>query len=164
MSPRPAYDDQREELYTVLDRDPDPAGTGLQGRSSTINLGSQPLGRPLVRLEPPVEDIAVMEVDVYPADVVGKGGAPGLRILIICPRCRNVLEFTSARKEIEFVPAERPEWDPTRQAMVDRGTLSIEPFECTWELDGKRKVAQTANGMNLCRMRLGIDRNVARRA
>lgn len=68
-----------------------------------------------------------------------------LMVSTICVRCGHGLSITSQRKKIE--------WEP------ERG-LFIEPFECTWELDGERRIA----GLSLCRARVAYDGKTVRDA
>ena len=76
-----------------------------------------------------------------------------LGVHTICPRCQNTLWIREPNKRIDYDAA--------------TNTLSIEPFECTWELgrgtDATRN-DRIISGVGLCRLRLGIQRNVARNA
>lgn len=153
----PSYDAQREEVYEIASSGvpgeqgpiatPDLIQSGPKGGTSRIDLERRPLGRVMVRLRKPVADVAIMEVDIYPA-------APGtplmtdrpmLEALVLCPRCRHQLRIGCDRKRIDF--------DPTRN-LADGGRLSIEPFQCTWELEDFR-------GSGMCHYRVAIDNNVA---
>ncbi len=145
-----------EEIYTIKASDPDPHGSGLMGASSHINLERAALAHPLIRLAKPEGEVAIIEADVYAAEVEG-----GLEILILCPRCRQQLRITSDRKEMQFEPTP-PEFDPRRQAMVVRGKLSIEPFQCTWEMPDAP--GRSPFGSTLCRWAVGVDNNLARSA
>jgi hypothetical protein len=103
-----------------------------------------------------------LTVDVY--------ALPGERphVILICPRCQHALTIKGERKTIEFDPAaRRPIPDsivPPELRHLSIGQLSIEPFECTWELDDKAKVTRDAGMVQLCRMKLAIDDNIARDA
>lgn len=90
-----------------------------------------------------------------------------------CPRCRNVLTVRGDRKAIDFDPlAVSPvrvevagAGDPVLALAGQFGRLSIEPFECTWEITGGPHVAGGHHtGVSLCRMRMAIDDNRAKDA
>jgi hypothetical protein len=94
----------------------------------------------------------VLTVDIYEM-----AGEP-LKVHLICPRCHHQLQVTSDRKKIEY--------DPRAGDPKKGGRLSIEPFECTWELPtaGKHVPGLLAGGMSLCKLKLAIDHNVAKDA
>lgn len=166
-----AFDPSREELYSIIDEESadgaaagdvyrqgsfaDPSGSGLMGQASQMRLKEMALGHPLIRYK----DL-VLEADVYKDP---EGG--GLMVNIFCPRCRNSLRITSQRKQIEFTAALVR--DRATGRMLKRGTLSVSPFQCTWELG--RGTDQTGAdrmdfGMGLCRWTVAIDNNVAKDA
>lgn len=158
------YDPQTEDL-TFLAGDAvvhqaasaDPWGSGVIGRSSTVQLEKAALGHPYIRYRD-----MLIEADVYPQ--LGSAEADDgvkLEVILICPRCRNQLRVRSERKAIEWIPG-APEIDPHSHEAVVRGVLSIEKFQCTWELDSSANV--TGKGENLCRWRVVVDKNVARDA
>lgn len=68
-----------------------------------------------------------------------------LLVSTLCVRCSQGLSISSERKRIDF---DR-----------ERG-LFIEPFECTWEFDGDRRIA----GLSLCRARVAYDGKTVRDA
>ena len=165
-----AFNPQTEELVYVAGdkpvavqnnlsaRSPDPRDVGLLGKSSTMRLDKAALGHPLIRYRD-----RVIEADVYPfldGDNDPAADRQRLEVILICPCCENQLRVTSDRKAIEWAPG-LPEIDDAGQVIV-RGVISIEPFQCTWEKDGKAAV--TGHGENLCRWRVGIDKNIARDA
>jgi hypothetical protein len=127
-----AYDPAREELFHV-------AGDADHGVASTADLTKTAIGHPEVRYYGRHGDF-VLTVDVY--------RMPDGQLLahLICPRCRKALHIRQAAKSMEYSATDG---------------LSIEPFECTWELDGDEG---RQFGMALCRWRVGITRNVARDA
>lgn len=105
-----------------------------------------------------------LTVDVYPL-----AGQP-TTVHVICPRCHHSLQISETRKKMEvdlFAPspllrsilAHPPaDWDRedleylrTKGAV---GALSIEPFECTWELGPGQ----------LCRWKAAVDKNVVKEA
>lgn len=166
----PAFNPQTEQLEFIAGDQPavvqqgraaDPMGTGLVGNHSTVRLDKSALGHPLVRYKD-----HVLECDIYPLLGAAWDGASAgaLEVILICPNCRHQLRVTSDKKAIEFAPG-MPELDDAGQPIV-RGTLSVEPFQCTWELDTTRDVKATvqSHGDNICRWRVGIDKNVARDA
>lgn len=120
---------------------PDPAGSGARGVAPTINLGRTAIAHPLVRYKE-----HVLEVDVH-LDQDGQ-----LYCLLICPKCRHQLRVHSSRKAIEF--------DPEAGPAQNRGRLSIERFQCTWEIDDTRQ----AFGLSLCKWTAAIEDNIAKDA
>lgn len=85
----------------------------------------------------------LLECDVYEA-----GGL--ITVVLFCPRCKQQLKIDSSRKAIE--------WDPVR------GLLSVEPFQCTWELPDEHLGQKREFGFSLCRWTAAIDKGVARDA
>jgi hypothetical protein len=107
-----------------------------------------PLGKANVQYHGRAGDF-VLECDVYPGEQTGT-----FVVVLYCPKCStpkapHTLKITSDRKHIEFDAVTRK--------------LSVEPFECTWELPeaANRRIAF---GAGLCRWRVGISNNVARDA
>lgn len=120
-------------------------------------------------------------------DVYALPGEP-MRVQIICPRCQKHSTIRGDQKRIEYDPKamnpmrtqilgaarstalNAPEM--TRDArmglaelvsIADFGRLSIEPFECAWEIgDAKHVPCAVHTGSSLCRLRLVIDHNRAR--
>jgi hypothetical protein len=131
----PAHDPKREELYHVAGDAPDPTGTGLSGRMSSMRLTQIALGHPLIRYKD-----RVIEADVY--EIHGR-----LMVHLICPRCLNALKITDDRKKMEY--------------SVTENRISIEAFGCTWEMNDDRRMEF---GVGLCRWRVGVTNNVARDA
>jgi len=136
-----------------LDGDDDHVGM------SQLNLDA---GKSMVAVWYPRQEL-LLEIDVHA--IVG---AP-IELLLICPKCRNALRITSERKQIAWDPrAENPmrrEIQPRlpahHQARALLGKISVEPFECTWEMNAKQAVAKdmTVTAGNLCRWRGAIDDN-----
>lgn len=141
------------------------AGDMDHGLSSTLNLIA---GKTEVLVIDPKGDVALLTVDVYEMP-----GEP-LKVHLLCPRCKNHLTVPGDKKAIEWDPrAGNPREraivtlgiPPHMQAMAKLGRLSIEPFECTWELDAHKKVgASEFSGGNLCRWRCAIDNNMVKGA
>ena len=91
----------------------------------------------------------VLTVDVYRLP-----GEP-VKLHLICPKCRHLLQVTTKRKKIEF---------DTRVNQELGGRLDVERFECTWENRdaGVHVPGLLAGGMTLCKWRVVIENNVAR--
>lgn len=161
MAQPTTYDARSQEVYTICGKDPDPTGSGLVGQSSQISLERAVIGRTLVKAEEGGQTV-LLEVDVYPL-----ASGNGLELLVLCPRCRHQIRITSERKEISYELERTPAWVTEMALQLEQpilavGELSVEPFGCTWELDdghGRKRF-----GNSLCGWRVGIDRNVARRA
>lgn len=141
------------------------AGDMDHGLASTVRLTA---GKTEVLVLSKSGDIPLMTVDVYAIP-----GEP-LKVHLLCPRCRNHLTVPGEKKAIDWSPRDaNPQAraiialgiDPHMQAMAQLGRLSVEPFECTWELDSKKKVgASEFSGGNLCRWRAAIDNNLVKSA
>ncbi len=121
------------------------------------------------------QEVVVVYGDVLMTlDVYALPGEP-VRVQMICPRCHKHSTITSDRKRIAWEPASE---NPMRGTILelarglpellrvrDFGCISIEPFECTWELGEDRHVAGGLHsGASLCRLKLVIDNNRAREA
>ena len=135
-----AYNPQREELYTIKD-DFGPGvhqGERVQGIQSTMKLTNTAIGHPEIRYK---DRLTV-------ADVYKMGDE--LKIHLICPRCTNNLSISNKNKQVDYD--------------LDSNTLSIEPFECTWEITSELLGSQRSFGMSLCRWRVAIDNNIAKDA
>jgi hypothetical protein len=89
----------------------------------------------------------VLTVDVYHLPEQTK---EPLQVHLICPKCRHQLRITADKKAIE--------WDGTY--------LSIEPFQCTWEMPehDRHTPGLIAGGLTLCKWTAAIDRNIAKDA
>lgn len=102
------------------------------------------------------EEVRVTYKDfVLTVDVYRHPGEPA-QVHLICPRCRHQLRVTADRKAIDFEPTDN---------VAAGGRLSIEPFECTWEMgnDEHHQGALFA-GTTLCRWKVGITNNIAKDA
>jgi len=141
------------------------AGDMDHGMSSTVHLNA---GKTEVLVLAKNGDVPLMTVDVY-----AMPGEP-LKVHILCPRCKNHLTIPGEKKAIEWAPRDaNPAYrgivalgvPPHMQQMALTGRLSIETFECTWELDAHKKVGSSEfSGGNLCRWRAAIDNNVVKAA
>jgi len=159
------FDEKKEEMIPLAgDGDPtrsglvdqttrfrDPTGTGAVGASSGVNLDKTKDCTVVVRYKD-----KLLELDVYAFP-----GAP-MKLVLLCPRCGNALNIESDKKQMQL------EKHAPQQvgAFVNEGRLSVEPFECTWELPdaGVHVPGIQSAGTSLCRWRVGIDKNIARDA
>lgn len=141
---------------------PDPTGvSGLRGVQAThhLNAGKQ--------------EVVVVYGDLFmTVDVYRVPGEP-VRVHLICPRCHKTSQATGDRKAIAFDPsAPNPQRahilasrQPEIAAIAATGRLSIEAFECAWEIGDTQHVQGGLHtGVTLCRQRLVIDDNRARDA
>lgn len=141
----PSHDPAREELYPIAGDAPDNLPPELAAGTGAIS--ARPNGRAFIRYQSRwAADPFVIEADVY--------FLPGVptKVLLLCPKCKNALSVTADRKRIEFQP-------PAVGHEGDGGKISIETFECTWEL-----TQQVELGGELCRWRVAVDNNIARDA
>lgn len=139
---------------------PDPSGSVAGGMRATTQFTA---GR---------QEVLVLYKDMYlTADVYAIPGQP-ITVHLICPRCHKPLQITGDRKHIDFDPRGRrvtaeamASGKPEIAALAESGELSIEPFECTWELgDETHQPGIVQSGTSLCRLRIAIDRNRAKDA
>lgn len=160
---RPMFQNRRNIVQLAGDV-PDPTGvTSHRGIQSThILTGAK-------------QEVLVLFGDlVLTVDLYALPGEP-VRVQLICPRCCKHSTITADRKRIEFDPkAPNPQRSailelargatlPEVVGIADYGRLSIETFECTWEVGNDRHVAGGLHtGASLCRLRLIIDDNRAR--
>lgn len=156
----------KRELVQVAGDIPDPLGAmapgsdAVRGMQSTINLSANK------------QEVLVVYKDQYlTVDVYAIAGEP-LKVHLICPRCRKLLQVTGDRKRIEYNPRERKiaaealaSGKPEIAQLAESGSLSIEPFECSWELGNATHVRGIVqSGTSLCRLRIGIENNRAKDA
>ncbi len=143
----------RNELYQVAGDQADPMGGAARGRAGQMNLTETALGHPYVRYKD-----QLLELDVYKI-----AGAP-MYIHIICPRCHNASKIQEDNKAFSYEPTRIPKILPFLLSVgvgaPHGGSLSVEKFECSWELGPERQEF----GVGLCRWRVGIDNNVAKDA
>jgi hypothetical protein len=142
--------DNERELVQLAGDAPDPTGTGPNGAQTTYHLNRSAICHPLVTYRHGTEEF-LLELDVY-----AHPGEP-MVVHLICPRCHHALTIPATRKAIEI----RLDVGPKAQ-----GDISIETFECTWELAhvGKHIPGLVGGGMSLCRWKVAIDHNVAKDA
>lgn len=148
------------------------------GRRRVVQLaGDDPTGRPglasTTYLEDGKHEVVVVYGDTFlTVDVYLVPGAPP-EIHLICPRCHKASRISGAHKAIAFDPgATNPMWleavkahHKDLAAIAGTGRLSVEAFQCTWEIAGDKHVAGAVHtGASLCRKTLVIDDNRARDA
>ncbi len=118
-------------------------------------------------------EVGVVYGDLFlTIDLYALPGEP-MKLHLICPRCCKHLTVPGDRKEITF---EATAMNPMRARLLESGRpdlirlahlgrLSVEAFECPWELGDDRHVrGAVQSGTSLCRQRLVIDNNRARDA
>lgn len=98
------------------------------------------------------------------ADVYALKGAP-VHVVILCPRCGNASTIRGEKKAIDW----RPHAPEKLGELVNCGKISIEPFECAWELPeagrhNQRNTSQIIGTAPLCRLKLGVTNNIAKDA
>ena len=139
---------------------PDPRGlSDVRGMASTHHMTA---GKHEVLV---VFGDHLLTVDVY--------AIPGEPVVahLICPRCHKTLTVRGDQKTIDFdSAAPNPQarrllatGNPEIVQIARTGRLSIEAFECTWEMGGDQH-AQSAirsvhTGASLCRQRMAIEDN-----
>ncbi len=99
-------------------------------------------------------------------DVYALPGQP-IELVYVCPKCRHQGRITGDKKHVEFDPgASRTLALPNGARVPTGGDLSIEPFQCSWEMPdaGEHKPGIRAGGITLCNLKLAIDHNVAKDA
>lgn len=167
----------KREVVQLAGDAPDPTGlTSHTGLQSTHRLTG---GKQEVVV---VYGDLLMTLDVYALP-----GEP-MRVQIICPRCHKHSTIRGDAKKIEYEPKSMnpmrthilgaarstalnaPEM--TRDvrmclaelvSIADFGRLSVEPFECAWEIGDERHVPGALHtGASLCRLKLVIENNRAR--
>jgi len=143
---------------------PDP--TGL-----TQNVGMMST----TRLTAGKHEVVVVFGDLFMTlDVYALPGEP-VRVHLICPRCHKASSISAERKAIDFDP--RVVSPIAKRLAATRapelagsalGKISIETFECAWEIGDDRHASGRSRsvhtGASMCRLRLAIDDNVAKEA
>ena len=137
------------------------AGDAHNGLTSTTNLDSNK------------HEVVVVYKDTFlTVDVYTVPGEPP-EIHLICPRCHKASRISGANKQIVFDAAAD---NPMRRKIAVAGArdllsicylgrLSVEPFECTWEIGGDAHAKGGVHtGATLCRQRLAIEDNRAQDA
>lgn len=135
------YDPRTEEIFHV-------AGDMQHGVSSTVNLQNTRTAEVQIRYQD-----TIIFGDVYQYE-----GAP-IRVIILCPKCRNALTITGDNKRIEYDLAAAPSIG---------GRISIEPFKCSFEAPDagahKRRSGeggQIITGNQMCNWKVGVHNNKA---
>lgn len=143
------YDPRTEEIFHVAGDVPDPTmDTGLYGKQSTVNLQNSRTAEVQIRYKD-----TIIFGDVYQYE-----NAP-IRVIIMCPRCRNALMITGDNKRIDYDLAAAPSIG---------GRISIEPFKCPFEAPDagahrhrSGEGAQVITGMSMCNWKVGVHNNKA---
>lgn len=152
----------KREVVQLAGDAPDPTGlTSHAGLQSTHRLtaGKQ-------------EVVVVFGDLLLTLDVYALPGEP-MRAQIICPRCRKHSTIRGDQKKIEYDPTALNPQGKRIQLLAASiaelasismfGRLSVEPFECAWEIgDAKHVPGALHTGASLCRLRLIIEDNRAR--
>ncbi len=141
--PGAPFDSKREEVFHIAGDVPDPMGQTGHGYMTRLKLDKD---KTVVQVR--YKDF-LSDCDLYRLE-----GAP-MRLLLICPRCRNTLTITSDKKQMDYDPGKLPQFG---------GALSVEAFQCTWELDSTPDGRRMEFGLSLCKWRVAIDANVAKPA
>lgn len=162
------YDAAREEMEVLggdYARDPsgvgaikqgvmsDPMGERGKGLASQTNFGH---GK--------TTTVIRYKDKLIEADVYALPNTP-VHVVIMCPRCGNASTIKGERKAIDW----RPHAPQKIGELVNAGIISIEPFECSWELPdagqhNARNTRQISGFAPLCRLKLAVDKNVAKDA
>ncbi len=154
---------KRREVVQLAGDVPDPAGSPHRGAQSTTYLTG---GKE--------EAVVVYQGMFLTVDIYRVPGEP-LKVHLYCPRCHKHSTVPGDRKAIdweagaanpmrtEILAAGRPEL----VHLADKGRLSIEAFECPWEIGDDPHVAGALaiqGAGSLCRLRIAIDNNRAKDA
>jgi len=133
----------KRELVQIAGDAPDPSGISDRiGATSTLRMSDTALCHPIITYKD-----FVLTADVYQTP------SEPMFIHLICPKCTNTLTISAARKHIELDVKAGPK---------GQGLVSVEPFQCTWEVDGAKR--RVGFGLGLCRWKVAIDKNVAKDA
>ncbi len=135
-NPGAPYDPKTEEVFHLK-------GDAHTGYATQLNLDHSKR-EVLVRYKD-----FLLTVDVY------RLPETPMKAILYCPRCRNVLTITADKKQMSY--------EPTRNVEAG-GELSVEAFQCTWELDQREEGRRMEFGLSLCKLRLAIDKNIAKDA
>lgn len=103
---------------------------------------------------------------VIEADVYRLAGAP-IKVVFRCPRCGSDSTINGDQKAVEFTDHEpRRVFTDAGDVFMSAGELSVEPFQCPWEMPdaGAHVPGLVSGGVSLCKLTLGIEKGVARDA
>jgi len=164
--------DPRQRALFERGRHVDLSALGEPSVPQVVQLaGDEATGlRASFRLSAAKQEVGVVFGDLFlTVDVYAVPGEP-LKVHLYCPRCHKHMTVGADRKHIEFEPtAPSPiaallvATGNPELARLSLGRLSIETFECPWELgDHKHVPGVLHTGVTLCRQRLVIDNNRAR--
>jgi len=160
------FDSKREEM-TPLPGIGDPTGTGAVRQKASIAGGAAQQ----FNLDHGKRTTVIRYQDkLIEADVYAIEGEP-LKVVIICPRCNgagngNATSIDETRKAIDW----RPHAPQAVGEFMNCGSISIDAFECPWELPDAGAHNQRATGgiiglsAKLCRLKIGVLNNIAKDA
>ncbi len=150
-------------------------------RSSIVEPGEQKKRREMVqiagdpehgytsttRLDTMKQEVFVTYKDfLLTVDVYALPGQP-IELVYVCPKCRHQGRITGDRKHVEFDPSSsRVMVLPNGAKLHTGGDLSVEAFQCSWEMPdaGEHKTGIRAGGITLCNLKIAIDHNIAKDA
>jgi hypothetical protein len=146
-------------------------GHPASGKREVVQIAGDPMHglRSTVNLTAGKHEVAVLYKDlIMTVDVYMVPGEP-LKIHLLCPKCHKHSTIPGERKAIDFEPiATNPQWARVAEVMPGMnplGRLSVEEFECPWEMGEDKHVRGGLHtGVTLCRQRLAIDNNRAKDA
>lgn len=125
------WDPNKEDYEYVAGDKP---GQGAMGGMKTT-MQNAPFAEPQIRYK----DVLI-ECELYKDPVSHK-----MMLHAMCPKCKHALRISEERKAMDW----------------DGQTISVEPFECPWELDTELTVGTFTN---LCRWRVGVSHGIAKDA
>lgn len=155
-----------KDVFHVAGDAPDPEGGRARGVAPGYELSQSAQGHPMLLYKLSTGQEIVLEADVY--DVADK------YIYLLCPLClargrKNMLRIREGIKAFRYDrlidPPTFPGWsDEQMRHAFPRGlggTLSVEPFECTWE---ESPELTRGGGFEKCGWRVSIEKNVVKDA
>ncbi len=162
----------RHDRHSMSVAHPDSGRTLVHQRTLVQEAGDRGIAQDLSLASGKVETLVRYRDQLLTVDVYCIPGEP-IQVHLFCPRCCKQLRVSADRKRIDWDPGAD---HPHQQAAAELdahgfgpapkvGVLSIEPFGCTWEVGGDRhNQGGLHTGVTLCRLKLGISRNVAQGA
>ncbi len=141
----------------------DPAGTGIVGDTSGVDFSKTAAAHPIIQYRTKSGRSRFIVADLFTPPGVSQ------YLMIRCPLCENVLRISEDNKEFRYEPLRVPSFPDMRleEVLIEcsarqiGGTLSVERFSCTWEVEPslRRKF-----GFAVCPWRVAIDNNIAKDA
>ena len=149
-------------IFSIRDDVRDPSGvSAASGLAPGYNFTGSAEGHPVLYYRHKGGNEFLITADVYRVE-----GAP-LYVILYCPLCRNSLKIAQDNKAIEWEPdgrarlSVRDEEITAALGVVPRGVLSVEAFQCAWEVE---PTLRRSFGFAVCPWRVAIERNVVRDA